>query len=181
MPYANNALSKEIRRNKRKHFIDVAMKSKQVIDFLTFDISSYFRVQFVVMFGLNTVPFNLREFVLATYYLQKTGQKAYAKRVHDLCPHIKRTTIANMEQYGLIKRTGKWSTGHGRHAETFELDFLLYERMEMMFAKADYAIRDKNRKERNKAKKHKENTPESTTEIDTISSFLDSSEFDFLE
>jgi len=50
-----------------------------------------------------------------------------------------------------------------------------------MFAKADYAIRDKNRKERNKAKKHKENTPESTTEIDTISSFLDSSEFDFLE
>jgi len=180
MPYGNNALSKVIRRNKRKHFIDVAMESKKVVDYLTFDLSSYFRVQFVVMFGLKGVPFNLREFCIGAYYLQLIGELCYTKRLYNLCPHIKRTTIDNMKKYDLIIDTGAQKVASGQRAKTFTLHPDIYATIDKLMKDANHAIRDTNSKRRRK-EKGEENTPESTTEIETLTSFLDSSEFDFLE
>jgi hypothetical protein len=180
MPYGNNARSKTIRNDKRQHFIKVAMNTKNVIDFLTFDLCSYFRVQFVVMFTLREVPFNLREFLLATYYLQITGQLAYTRKLHAMCPHIKKTTIENMMKYNLVLPDGLKSTGRGAPAKTFIVHPYYFNIIERALKEAAHTIRDTNSKRRRK-EKGEEIAPENTAEIDTISSFLDSSEFDFLE
>lgn len=164
MPYGNNALSKQIRRNKRQYFIKVAQETKKVADNLTFDLSSYFRVQYLVMFGLKTVPFNLKEFVVATYYLQKIGEKVYASRLHDICPHIKKTTVENLHKYDLIVSTGSHNMGRGSPAKTFVLKPELYEDIDKWMKAGAATIRDANFKARKKALK---NTIE-TTETDTI-------------
>lgn len=181
MPYGNNALSKDIRRNKRQCFIDVAMNTKTVIDYLTFDLSSYFRVQFVVMFVLKDVPFNLREFCLAAYYLQSIGELCYTKRLFDICPHIKRTTVDNMNKYGLITDSGTQKTKSGQNAKTFVLHHYYYGLIDEAMKKGSNTIRDANFHARAKAAKNTTaKQAENTTEADAISSFLDNEDFDFL-
>lgn len=152
MPYGNNALSRDIRRNRRQKFIDVALKTKNVVDVLTFDLSSYFRVQFIVMFVLKDIPFNLREFVMGVYYLQSIGEIAYTKKLHDICPHIKKTTIENMERYQLIVRTGEQTVRSGAKAKTFVLNPYYYNQIERALKECAHTIRDTNSKRRKNAR-----------------------------
>lgn len=171
MPYGNNALSKEIRKDKRKHFIEVAIRTKTVIDFLTFDLSSYFRVQYIVMFVLRGIPFNLREFLMAAYYLQVTGQQVYARQLYMICPHIKKTTIDNMLKYDLILADGEKQTGNrGRKAKTFVVHPYYFNIIERALKECAHTIRDTNSKRRKKEQSAKdaENVPTDSIDFGSI-------------
>lgn len=170
MPYGNNALSRDIRRNKRQTFIKVAENTKTVIDFLTFDLSSYFRIQFIVMFVLKDIPFNLREFVMGVYYLQSIGEIAYTRKLHSICPHIKKTTVENMERYQLIVRTGEQTVRSGAKAKTFVLNPYYYNQIERALKECSHTIRDTNSKRRKKEQSEKdaENVPTDSIDFGSI-------------
>lgn len=171
MPYGNNAMSKQIRANRRQYFIKVAMQTRTVADNLSFDLSSYFRVQYLVMFCLKGVPFNLREFVLAAYYLQTTGQMVYNRKLHEICPHIKKTTVGNLLKYDLIIEDGQKSTGRGRKAHTFVVHPYYFNIIERALKDGMATIKDMNYKARQKQKnsmKDAENAPSDLIDFGSI-------------
>jgi hypothetical protein len=133
------------------------MNTKNVVDFLTFDLSSYFRVQYIVMFILKGIPFNLREFLLATYYLQINGEIVYAKKLHDICPHIKKTTLANMLKYELVLDDGlKVSGKGGPKVKSFVVHPYYYNQIERALKECAHTIRDTNSKRRKKEQSAKD-------------------------
>lgn len=139
----------------RKELIATAQATGKVIDFLTFDLSSYFRVQYVVMFALGGVPFSLREFLVATYYQQKIKGYTYAAELSYMCPHIRKTTIKTLIDGVYVVPLGKKKVnGTGRPIEAFTLTGYWEARIEIALREAQRAIIDSNGKARKKAAKN---------------------------
>ena len=101
MVWANN-----ISRKDRENAIKKEFKALAGIDSETIDLISYFRIQYVVMFKLNTVKLQYREFVMAIYLGQKVRGWSFVREIGRLCPHVRMTTIESMEKEMLIEQCG---------------------------------------------------------------------------
>ena len=101
MVWANN-----ISRKDRENAVKEQFKPLVQIDSEAFDLISYFRIQYVVMFKLNTVKLQYREFVMAIYLGQKVRGWSFVREVGRLCPHIRMTTIGDLMKEKLIEQCG---------------------------------------------------------------------------
>ena len=101
MAWANN-----ISRKDRENAVKEQFKPLVQIDGEAFDLISYFRIQFVVMFKLSTIKLQYREFVMAIYLGQKVRGWSFVREVGRLCPHIRMTTIGDLMNEKLIEQCG---------------------------------------------------------------------------
>lgn len=156
----------------RKELIEVASRTGKVLDHLTFDLSSYFRVQYVVMFGLHGVPFSLREFLLGTYYATRVRGYTYCGELAAICPHIRKTTIKTLLDGAYCVSIGKQRpNGMGRPVEAFTLTGYWEARINIAMKEARATIRDTNSKRRKKEQSAKDADNTDTDSIDFGSIF----------
>ena len=132
MAWANN-----ISRKDRENAVKEQFKPLVQIDSEAFDLISYFRIQYVVMFKLNTVKLQYREFVMAIYLGQKVRGWSFVREIGRLCPHVLMTTIESMEKEMLIEQCGYRVINKLNHrVHAIRLTTYLYNKIELAMKEA---------------------------------------------
>ena len=136
MVWANN-----ISRKNRESAIKKEFKALAAIDSEALDLISYFRIQYVVMFKLNTVKLQYREFVMAIYFGQKVRGWSFVREIGRMCPHVRMTTIESMEKEKLIERCGSRVINKYNHrVQAIRLTSYLYNKIEIAMKEAKKEI-----------------------------------------
>lgn len=160
MAWANN-----IARKDRENAIKRDFKPLAQIDGEAFDLISYFRIQYVVMFKLNTVKLQYREFVMAIYFGQKVRGWTFMREVGRLCPHIRMTTISDLMNEKLIEQCGHKVINKLNHrVQAIKLSSYWFNKIELAMKEA--------RKEINLGKKGSAKEDKSLENSDLLDEFL---------
>lgn len=142
MVWANNISRKNRESAIKKEFMALA-----AIDSEALDLISYFRIQYVVMFKINTVKLQYREFVLAIYLAQKVRGWSFVREIGRLCPHVRMTTIESMEKEMLIEQCGYRVINKLNHrVYAIRLTTYLYKKIELAMKEARKEINIEQRK-----------------------------------
>ena len=160
MVWANN-----ISRKNRESAIKKEFKALAAIDSEALDLISYFRIQYVVMFKINTVKLQYREFVMAIYLGQKVRGWSFVREIGRLCPHVRMTTIESMEKEMLIEQCGfKVINKLNHRVHAIRLTSYLYNKIEIAMKEA--------RKEINSGQKGSAKEDKSLENSDLLDEFL---------